>query len=111
MSPLATSYSTTPFSLPPQTTTTSLTYHLLCSIFSLSDGVLRRPVELAPPRKRTSESRAVVSAKGPTADIELVVGFAATISATSSKYRASRMSSCFTSDGLMTPMRRQVLLG
>ena len=47
MTPLATSYSTTPFSLPPQTTTTSLTYHLIRPIFSLSDGVLRRPVELA----------------------------------------------------------------
>src|SRR5262252_8531353 len=34
MTPLATSYSTTPFSLPPQTTTPSLVYHLLRSIFS-----------------------------------------------------------------------------
>src|SRR6516165_2032008 len=47
MTPLATSYSTTPFSLSPQTTSTSLTYHLIRPIFSLSDGVLRRPVELA----------------------------------------------------------------
>ena len=47
----------------PQTTATSLTYHLIRSIFSISDGVLRRPVELAP-RKRTSESRIAMSALG-----------------------------------------------
>src|SRR6516164_2593879 len=57
MTPLATSYSTTPFSLPPQTTTTSLTYHHKRPIFSLSDGVLRRPVELAA-QKRTSAASA-----------------------------------------------------
>jgi hypothetical protein len=45
--PLATSYPTTPFSLPPHTTTKSLTYRPTLSIFSLYDKVLRRPVEPA----------------------------------------------------------------
>jgi hypothetical protein len=45
--PLATSYPTTLFSLPPHTTTKSLTYRPALSIFSLYDKVLRRPVELA----------------------------------------------------------------
>jgi hypothetical protein len=45
--PLATSYPTTPFSLPPHATTKSLTYRPTLSIFSLNDKVLRRPVELA----------------------------------------------------------------
>src|SRR5450759_3660576 len=45
--PLATSYPTTPFSLPPHATTKSLTYRPTLSIFSLYDKVLRRPVEPA----------------------------------------------------------------
>src|SRR5262249_49089952 len=48
---------------PPKPLRRHLTYHLLRSIFSLSDGVLRRPVELAP-RKRTSELRTVMSVMG-----------------------------------------------
>src|SRR6516162_5999747 len=64
MTPLATSYSTTPFLCRPQTITTSLTYHLLRSIFSLSDGVLRRPVELAG-EKRTSIDPGEMSAYDP----------------------------------------------
>ena len=45
--PLATSYPTTLFSLPPPASTRSLTYRPTLSIFSLYDKVLRRPVELA----------------------------------------------------------------
>ena len=63
MTPLATSYSTTPFSLPPPnhyaiTNLSSSTLYLF-----LSDGVLRRPVEVAP-RKRTSAERIEMSVKG-----------------------------------------------
>src|SRR5664280_492537 len=55
--PLATSYPTTLFSLPPHTTTKSLTYRPTLSIFSLYDKVLRRPVELAANSGQTHRSK------------------------------------------------------
>src|SRR5450759_322046 len=66
--PLATSYPTTPFSLPPHATTKSLTYRPTLSIFSLYDKVLRRPVE---PAAQSGHSRHCnnLSAIGGIADI------------------------------------------